>query len=410
MAKNVKLVLKHIPNVPGAYLFYNQGGELIYVGKATSLKNRVKSYFQGLKNPRPIEFMIGQVVKIRWQKTDSALEAAILESELIKKYRPKYNVHWKDDKSWNYFLLTKDEYPRLITMREHEKKQLSAEEQKKFRKIFGPYPGLNTKAAIKILRRLFTLSFCQPRAKRPCLYREMGECLGVCTGEISPKEYITKVVHPLELFLSGHKKQLISQIEKRMTVESRSENYEEAGRLRDQAKALRRIRDIAMLNDSFTRDSVGAKTPLRIEGYDISNLGPSDAVGSMVVFDESGPVKSAYRKFNIKTVAGQSDVGCLAEVLTRRLRHPEWPMADVWLIDGGKPQVNRAVAVAAGRTPIIVGIAKGPTRKKIEFILEKKTPAVVSWVENNRQLLIKVRDEAHRFAIRFQKTKRKINT
>lgn len=408
MAKDIKTILKKIPDVPGAYLFCNSRGGLIYVGKATSLKNRVRSYFQGMKNPRPIEFMIGQVAKIKWQTTESALEAAILESELIKKYRPKYNVHWKDDKSWNYFLLTKDEYPRFITMREHEKKQLSAAEQKKFRKIFGPYPGLNTKAAIKILRRLFDLSFCQPRAKRPCLYREMGECLGVCTGEISPKEYIAKVIRPLELFLSGHKNKLLLQIEKRMAAESRSENYEEAGRLRDQVKALRRIRDIAMLNESFTRDTVGAKTPLRVEGYDISNLGPGDAVGSMVVFDESGPVKSAYRKFNIKTVAGQNDVGCLSEVLTRRLRHPEWPMADVWLIDGGKPQVNRAAAVADGRVPVIVGIAKGPTRKKIEFTFEKKTPAAVSWVEKNRQLLIKVRDEAHRFAIRFQKTKRKI--
>jgi excinuclease ABC subunit C len=236
----------------------------------------------------------------------------------------------------------------------------------------------------------------------------MGECLGVCTGEIFPKEYIAKVIRPLELFLSGQKRKLISQIEKRMTVESGSKNYEEAGRLRDQVKALRRIRDIAMLNDSFTRDTIGAKTPLRVEGYDISNLGPGDAVGSMVVFDESGPVKSAYRKFNIKTVAGQNDVGCLAEVLARRLRHPEWPMADVWLIDGGKPQVNRAVAVAAGRILVIVGIAKGSTRKKNEFIYDEKSPAVTSWVERNRQLLIRVRDEAHRFAIRFQKTKRKI--
>lgn len=408
MAFNIKSIIKNIPDTPGAYLFYDQTGELIYVGKATSLKNRVKSYFQGLKNPRPIEFMIDRVAKIKWQKTDSALEAAILESELIKKHRPKYNVHWKDDKSWNYFLLTKDEYPLFITMREHEKKQLSPAQVKQYRKIFGPYPGLNTKAAIKILRRLFNLSFCQPHAKRPCLYREMGECLGVCTGEISPKEYIAKVIRPLEIFLSGHKKKLISQIEKQMAVASRVENYEEAGRLRDQVSALRRIRDIAMLNDSFTRDTIGAKTPIRVEGYDISNLGPKDAVGSMVVFDESGPVKSAYRKFNIKTVAGQSDVGCLAEVLTRRLRHAEWPSADVWLIDGGKPQVNRAAMVSAGRVPIIVGIAKGPARKKIEFIFEKKTPAVVSWVENNRQLLIKARDEAHRFAIRFQKTKRKI--
>lgn len=406
---SIKNKLKKIPDSPGAYLFYDKDKKLIYVGKATSLKNRVKSYFQGLRSPRPIELMIHEVADIKYQTADSALEAAILESNLIKKYRPKYNVFWKDDKSWNYFLITREPYPALITLREHEVKQLSEEAKKKYRNIFGPYPGLNIREAIKILRQMFHISFCRPDAKRACLYREMGECLGVCTGEISARDYRAKVIAPLAMFLGGKKQRLIKQIEKQMKLSAKEKNFEEAGRLRDQLKSLNRVRDIALINESFVKEKIGSPPPVRIEAYDISNLGASGRVGSMIVFDGSGPVKNEYKKFNIKTVSGQNDVACLAEVLERRMKHDDWPAADAWLIDGGHPQVNRAVKIASGRVPIIIGIAKGADRKKNEFIIGTRNSATMAFLNKNQGLLIRARDEAHRFAIKFQKTKRKLN-
>ncbi len=423
MSKNMKLSrglkvnnqsLKKIPNKPGVYLFYSKKNELIYVGKATSLKNRVKSYFSGLKSPRPIELMIHEVSLVKYQITDSVLEAVILEGNLIKKYRPKYNVMWKDDKSWNYFVIEKGEYPKVATLRERELRLIKKDQlDKKFSRVFGPYPGLNVKAALKILRRIFHISFCKPGSKRACLYREMGECMGVCTGELSGADYRKKVISPLILFLSGKKINLIKNIIKEMDAASRYEDFEEAARLRDQQKALQRIRDIALINDAFVREKFSRfKKAIRIEGYDISNLGASGKVGSMVVFDNHGPVKNDYRKFIIYTVAGQSDVDCLGEVIERRLKHTEWPFPAIFLVDGGLPQINRASKIIKGKglNIPIVGIAKGPERKKADFIYKIKNPAVQDWISVNKNLLIRVRDEAHRFAISFQRQKRKLRS
>jgi excinuclease UvrABC nuclease subunit len=218
-----------------------------------------------------------------------------------------------------------------------------------------------------------------------------------------------------------------------MKLASKNNKFEEAGRLRDQIGQLQKIQDIALLNKTFMEDSLKTSLALtsststspnrggdngvlnkfnvmRIEGYDISNLGASDMVGSMVVFENKEPNKSQYRKFKIKNVAGQSDVDCLAEMLERRLKHNEWKLPVVILVDGGVPQVNRVVQtirVRKFRIPV-VGIAKGPTRKKNEFILGDKNRDFIKWVNANKNLLIQVRNEAHRFAIKYQRSLRKI--
>ncbi|MDD2758507.1 MAG: UvrB/UvrC motif-containing protein [Patescibacteria group bacterium] len=408
MENNIQKQLKTLPDKSGVYLFYNHGGELVYVGKATSLKSRVKSYFSGLRSPRPVELMIHNVAKIKFFVTGSALEAIILEGNLIKKYWPKYNVLGKDDKSWNYIVITKDKCPRVATVREQELKLMGENKAKEaYCDIFGPYPGLNAKAAMKILRRMFKISYCRPGAKRACIYREMGECLGVCTGEISPADYKRKVIRPLKMFLSGAKEKLIKKVVREMVAAAKAENFEEAGRLRDQLRALKRIHDIALINKSWVEDSASKKTKMRIEGYDISNLGASNKVGSMAVFDADGPVKSQYRKFNIFTVPGQGDVDCLAEVLSRRLKHKDWLMPDVILVDGGRPQVNRAkrILYERGLNIPLVGIAKGPKRAKNEFLIVTKNPAMYGWISSNKNLLIRLRDEAHRFAVSFHRKK-----
>jgi len=409
-------IAKRLPDSPGIYLFYNTEGELVYVGKATSLRSRVTSgYFQGKRTPRPIEEMIHEVAKIDHRTTDSVLEAVIMEAVYIKKYLPKYNVLGKDDKSWNYIIVTNDEFPRVINLRQRELARIQTEtpeKMKEFKDIFGPYPGLNTKAIMKVLRKLFHYSSCEPGTGRPCLYREMGLCLGVCTGEISAKDYRAQVIAPLKLFLSGKKKQVISGFEKRMKLAAKKQEFEQAALLRNQLAGLQRIHDITLINKSFFADPemTGESKQVRVEGYDISNLGATDKVGSMVVFDNDGPVKSEYRKFNIKNVIGQSDVDSLAEVLERRLNHSEWQMPDVIMLDGGRPQVNRIKRVFMERGVRIpfVGIAKGPERKRNDIIFGSKSKEFVQWVAAHQGLLIRVRDEAHRFAITFNRSKRKI--
>lgn len=401
--------LSQLSDSSGVYIFYNLKKEIIYVGKASSLRSRVKSYFAGKKSPRPIEEMIHEVVDLKTESTDSALEAAILEGYYIKKHHPKYNIQWRDDKSWNYIGVSKDQFPKILTIRQHE---LTADKKKEFKYLFGPYPGLNTKEALRLLRKIFIFSTCEPHAKRPCFYYQLGQCLGVCTGDISAKDYVSKVILPLRLFLGGKKKLLIKKIEKEMKVAAKIENFEEAARLRNQLYHLQKIQDIALLNESFMKDKIfgGDNLVKRIEGYDISNLGASDKVGSMVVFDEAGPVKSQYRKFKIKTVQGQSDVDCLAEVLERRLKHSEWTLPDIFLIDGGLPQVNKAKTVLRAahiHTPI-VGIAKGAERKRNDFLVVTDSSQIKQWIRDNKILLIKVRDEAHRFAITFNRAQRKL--
>ncbi|HPV70574.1 MAG TPA: UvrB/UvrC motif-containing protein [Candidatus Magasanikbacteria bacterium] len=405
----ISLKLQNLPDNPGIYLFYNQKKELIYVGKATSLKNRVKSYWQGPKTSRPIEEMLGEVKNIKWITTDSVLEAIILEGSYIKKFQPIYNVKWRDDKSWNYLALTQEKFPRLENLREHE--IINQTLTKKYKKFFGPYPQLKIGETLKILRKIFQYSTCQTGQTRPCFYFQIHQCLGVCLGQISPLDYKNKVTKPLILFLSGKKTQLLKQQEKLMRAASRQQNFEEAARLRNQIKNLKTIQDAALLNKSFILDTINLnKKQMIIEGYDISNLGATGQVGSLVVFDESGPIKNQYKKFNIKKVIGQSDVDCLKEVLTRRFQHSEWPLPDYLLIDGGLPQIN-AIQQILQQEKIslpLISIAKGPERKRNDFFYKNLTSVQKNWVQKNKNLLIQVRDEAHRFAIQFQRSKRKI--
>lgn len=413
--KHLLDIAKSLPDSPGVYLFYSEKKELIYVGRATSLKSRVSSYFRGKRTPRPIEEMIHEVVKIDHEKTESVLESVILEAHYIKQFQPKYNVLGKDSKSWNYIVITKDLFPKVQTIREHELiilKKEGIDLEKKYAWIYGPYPGLNMKAAQKIIRRLFRYSVCEPGQKRPCLYYEMGQCLGVCAATISAADYKKQVIRPLTMFLSGKKKAVIKDFEKQMKAKAKAEQFEEASRLRDQIHSLQHIQDITLIDRSwFEHEQFKVESFVkRIEGYDISNLGATGMVGSMVVFQNGEPKKSEYRKFNIKTVIGQSDVDCLAEVLNRRLNHTEWPAPDLILLDGGRPQINRIKKVFSERSIRIpfLGIAKGSDRKRNDIILGVKEIQIIRWATEHRGLLIRVRDEAHRFAITFQRSKRKI--
>ena len=151
----MKIIFNTISETPGVYLFYNKHGKVIYVGKATNLRSRVRSYFRGQRTSRPIEQMMHEVARVEHRPTDSALEALILESNLIHELQPQYNVEGKDDKSWNYVCVTKDAYPRIQTVRGHE---LIPSRQRQFAYVFGPYTsGPSLKKALKILRKLFSL-------------------------------------------------------------------------------------------------------------------------------------------------------------------------------------------------------------------------------------------------------------
>ncbi|MFA6536774.1 MAG: GIY-YIG nuclease family protein [Patescibacteria group bacterium] len=422
--QKIRQQLTKLPDFPGIYLFYNEKKELIYVGKATSLKNRVKSYFNsrlrnksGVTVRRPIESLVHEIAKIDYRTTESVFEAIILEAIYIKKFLPKYNVLGKDDKSWNYLVITNEEFPTVKTIREHDLQNLEKkiELKKKFKNIFGPFPGLNSSMTLKILRRLFFYRTCEPKSGKPCFYRQINQCLGVCSSEITAKNYIKKSINPLILFLNGNKKKVIQNFAREMNRLSKNESFEEAGRLRNQIFQLQKIQDFALLNKTFFENEKFSENKIKtIEGYDISNFGNNGLVGSMVKFFNGQPDKKNYRKFKIKTVKKQSDVDCLKEVLTRRLKN-DWPLPDLFLIDGGLPQINATKTILKNfkiKIPI-VSIAKGPTRKNENFFTNDAT--ILHWLKENKtlssdraKLLLSVRDEAHRFAINFQRQTRKI--
>lgn len=383
---------KHISENPGVYIMKNAKREILYIGKAGNLKRRVSSYFLRPHDAR-IEKMISQIHLIETRETGSALEALILESALIKKHQPPFNIREKDDTSFLFVVVTKELFPRVLLVRGKDLSKINGI-------VFGPYVSASSiREALRILRKIFPWHIHDPEKigmyKKPCFEYEIGLCPGTCIGEINSVEY-KKTIKKLILFFEGKKDIILGELEKEMKVASARLEFELADKLKKQIFALTHIRDTALIvNDNFQSNS---QTSLRIEGFDISNISGTSAVGSMVVFVDGLPAKSQYKKFKIKTVEGPNDVKMLREVLLRRFKHTEWEFPQCVLIDGGKPQVNETIKILRELkiTIPIVGIAKGEKRDKNEFI--GSIPKGIS-----EKTLIFVRDEAHRFAIKYHK-------
>ncbi len=224
----IKEQLRLIPESSGSYQFYDKDNTIIYVGKAKNLKRRVSSYFNKNHTSPKLRVMVPQIVKIEFIITNSEVEALILESHLIKKYKPKYNVLLKDDKKFPYFLITKEEYPRILVTRKRNKNMLEG-------KYFGPYTNAKSMyTTLDLLKKLFPLKQCKsPKFKdRPCIYYQIGRCMAPCQKMISPDDY-KKLIKNVELFLSGKQMQLVSELKKMMEKYSETQEYEKAAKYRD---------------------------------------------------------------------------------------------------------------------------------------------------------------------------------
>ncbi len=401
---------KSLPETPGVYLMKDAAGKVLYVGKAANLRRRVSSYFERPHDVR-IERLVTKIRHIDHEDTDTALEALILEAELIKKLSPPFNVREKDDKSFLYVEVTREKFPRVLLVRGKD-----AERGHRY----GPFTSSSAvREALKILRRIFPWNTHPADAigtfKRPCFDYQVGLCPGTCIGAVTREEYAL-TMDRLKLFFEGKKKRVLRAFEAEMRAAAKKLDFEKAEKLRRQIFALQHIQDTAFISESEVL-LPAAKAPAaaagaaggiyRIEGYDISNISGTAAVGSMVVFEHGAANKDEYRKFKIKSVFEPNDVGMLTEVLTRRFApaHREgpgaWRMPDLILIDGGLAQANAAkkVLLRAGLRIPILGIAKGPERKRNDII-----GAIPKGV--TKETLVRVRDEAHRFAIGYHKSVR----
>ena len=456
---------KHkLPSEPGVYLF-KAGKEVLYIGKATSLKDRVKSYFSKDLISTRGQFLVDMVfkaTKVDYIKTDSVLEAIILESNLIKKHQPKYNTKEKDDKSFNYVVITKEDWPRVSIKRGHDmfqsqeryqkfsestdifllknsscsrqsRSQVSHQTSDTFLAHFGPFTNASQlKEAIKIIRKIFPFrDRCLPAEEgglqKPCFNKQISLCPGVCDGTISKKDY-KKIIRNIILFFEGKKKQIIRKLEKEMKACAKSHEFEKAGRIRNKIFALGHIRDVALIKDTtpsseehpslekegkgevllsppwLRRSTESARGGgLRIEAYDVAHLSGTNNVGVMVVMEKGEFIKSDYRKFKINNSKG-NDIGALKEILGRRLKHTEWPLPDYIVVDGGLGQFNVAKGLV-GQIPLFA-VTKDEKHKPKGIIGDESLIAKSLTTQAGKKEILQINAEAHRFAIAFHRQKR----
>lgn len=408
--RRAKKKISKLPGEPGVYKFM-KGGKVLYVGKATSLRDRVRSYFSSniaeTRGPL-ISKMLSQFDDIKFIKTDSVLEALILEANLIKKYQPEANTKEKDNKSFNYVVITQEDFPRVLVIRGRELEKIRSHSLNSNNSYigmalankFGPFPnGSQLKEALKIVRKMFPFrDKCEVGAKRGCFNYQIGLCPGVCVGAVSQAEY-AKTIKNIVLFFESNKKKLIKNLEKQMKEFAKNREFERAQKIKKTIFTLNHIQDIALIKDQV----VNIENKFRIESYDIAHLSGTNMVGAMVVVEDGEIKKADYRKFSIKGNTGADDTKALSEVLTRRLAHSEWPLPNLIVVDGGIVQKMAAEKVLRTYKLNIptVSVVKDERHKPRE-ILEIKRLKDLNIENLERQILLS-NAEAHRFAITFHK-------
>lgn len=414
--------LDNLPKLPGVYIMRDSSSRIIYIGKATSLKERVKSYFTEGEKSFKNSCFVKMIKNIGYILTDSVKDALVFEESLIKRFQPKYNVMWKDDKRYPYIKVTSEKFPSLNIVR--AKKNDKGD-------YFGPYPdAADMKKTLKMVRNIFRLRPCRynlEKRKRECLYYFIKKCPGPCIGKISEKEYYHIVANVI-LFLRGRNKKLLESLEREMGSAKKNLQFEKAAKLRNTIFAIKNtlekvnikeitLKDILMNvdRDAYLNDLsklLGKKTVGRIEGFDISNISGNLSVGSMVVFSDGKPDKKEYRKFRIKTVNRIDDFAMISEVIKRRfcgILASKTTVPDLIIIDGGKGQLSSAVSKLkkcfdTAEIPKVIAIAK---KNEELFFPEKPEPVILPKNSLALNLIKHIRDEAHRFAVSYHKLLRK---
>ena len=436
MNKKLEAKLKKLPSGPGVYFHKDARGDIIYIGKAASLRNRVRQYFQKSRYRDPkTDILVSQIADIDWTEVETEADALFLEAELVKRYMPRFNILLRDDKSQLYVRIDyKSDYPTVSLVRR------PIDDGARY---FGPYlsgPGL--KKALRYLRRAFPYAISRSRgAKRVSLHYHLGLDPGLEEGRTSLSEYRANL-QKLMQYLKGERMALSRSIEREMRQAARTYDFEQAAKLRNQLQAMQELGRQILFSDRELQDASRDQgltqlcellqlpaPPKRIEGFDISHIQGSDNVASMVVFLSGSPHKAGYRKFKMRLL-GNDDFAHMSETINRRLRAEnlkKWGQADLILIDGGKGQLSAAISArdnSAQSVPMI-GLAK----REEEIIVHKsrsvanldlpklKSVAIAAgaYVSESGEfinilmppssaavkLLQRIRDESHRFAVSY---------
>ena len=400
----VELKNLNLPESPGVYTFRGKDGKILYIGKATSLRDRVRSYFSATVATRGvhIEEMVRVAETVTFEPTDSVLEALILEAARIKSFQPPYNSKEKDNKSFNYVVVTEEEYPRVFTIRE---RTLLAEGKGGYRFAWGPFPhGSSLLIALEILRKIIPYrDKCIPGAGKPCFYRQIGLCPGVCDGSISVSDYRASIRH-IQLFFEGKKSVLKREITKSMKHAASELRFEDAQTLKRQLFSLDHIEDVQLIGADIREESALAATPSfrRIEGFDVAHLAGENMVGVMVVVEGGVAQTASYRTFNIRKYRHANDPGALREMLERRFLHTEWGIPDIIVVDGNNIQKNVAedVVLQFGFSIQVIAVTKDERHKPKDIMGDE------SIIHRLRPSILLANAEAHRFSLKTHRKKR----
>jgi excinuclease ABC subunit C len=451
MEKKIKTIKKgstsKLPKNPGVYLFYGKKREILYVGKATNLKNRVNSHFKIPKH-KLFDFT-DETKKIGYIPLQSEIEALLTESKLIKTSQPKYNILLRDDKNYFYVGIIKHDWPRIYITHQ----PLDKEQQKKQKvniEYIGPFTeGRALKETLKFLRKAFPYRSCHTISKRSCFWYDLERCPAPCIlkresqvrqelGDQTKKREIDykRNVQKLKQILLGKKTSVLKKLNREMKKFAKNQDFEKAAELRNQINAIQNIfsHRVFFENKNFFKEfepekdqkDVGLllknnlglpKIPKRIEGYDVSNMQSNQMVGSMVVFVPQiknkiiigyYPDKKEYRLFKIKTVKRQNDIACLKETISRRLNHKEWKIPDLIYIDGGKAQFNAVNQILKNFPDFKIPVISLAKNKNILYNNFLRTSLPLDKLNKViKMTILRLRDESHRFAISYHKKLRK---
>jgi len=399
-----------MPDEPGVY-FFKKGKTILYIGKATSLRDRVKSYFSSdLLKTRSVLIadMVATADKVEYQKTDSVLEALILEASLIKKHQPRYNTKEKDNKSFNYVVITDEDFPKMITIRGRDLEHQKIVGDLKVKYEFGPFTsGTMLVEALKIIRRIFPYrdSRCVSDSKKPCFNYQIGLCPGTCIGIVAKSEY-SKTIRNIKLFFEGKKIELVKKLSSEMKTLAKAQKFEQAGKIKRQIFALGHIRDVSLIKREGDNDRHcnGNEKTYRIEAYDVAHIQGTAMTGVMTVVEDGVVKKSDYRMFKIRR-KGINDIASLEEILERRLGHFEWPLPNLIVVDGGLSQLNIAKETLKrkGFNIDIVAVTKNEKHKPQAII------GAQGKIKTHGISILLANSEAHRFAIGYHRKLRSKN-
>jgi excinuclease ABC subunit C len=399
-----------LPDTPGVYFFLDSQKKIMYIGKATSLRSRVRSYFAtDIKEKRSelISNMVLEAATVEVTSTESVLEALILETNLIRSHKPRYNTRSKDDKSYNHLVITNEEWPRVLVVRGKDLTEKFTEREIKYH--FGPFPsGGLLREALKIVRKLFQYYDTKEPvgSEKTKLARskvDFNRQIGLFPNHTDKASYDRTIRH-LRLFFEGKKREIIKELTKEMMSLAKTEQFEEAGRIKRQLFALEHIQDIALIKAERATPRTGQT--LRIEAYDIAHMDGKDMVGVMTVVEGSEPQKDEYRKFKIKTLKDANDPAALKEVLERRLAHPEWPFPNIIVVDGNDVQKRTAELLLAEHALLVpvVAVVKDD-RHKAHHLL-----GPTALIEAHKLEILHANAESHRFAINYFRQKQRKRT